>query len=163
VKTKLLVILCFGFVFVAGQTSCSRHQSKDDQTISVHEDDAEMNAAIAKARCSLTNFWQIYDKRDHGESDFSLKVKIHDKDKVEHFWVVDLQRRDAKIFGTINNDPDIVQNVRIGERIEVNEAEISDWLYMRDGKMVGNYTLRVLFKQMSKEDVEKYKQMLADP
>jgi len=34
---------------------------------------------------------------------------------------------------------------------------------LRNGKMVGNYTLRVLFKQMSKEEAEKYKQMLADP
>ena len=92
-----------------------------------------------------------------------MKVKIHDKDKVEHFWVGDLERKEGKILGTINNDPDIVQNVKLGERIKVNEADISDWLYMRDGKMVGNYTLRVLFKQMTKEEVEKYKQMLADP
>lgn len=122
-----------------------------------------MNAAIAKARDSLTNFWQAYEKRNHGESDFSLKVKILDKEKVEHFWVGDIERKDGKIFGTINNDPDTVQNVKLGDRLAVNEADISDWLYLQNGKMVGNYTLRVLFKQMPKEEVEKYEQMLADP
>jgi uncharacterized protein YegJ (DUF2314 family) len=34
---------------------------------------------------------------------------------------------------------------------------------MQNGKMVGNYTLRVLFKQMSVSEAEKYKAMLADP
>ena len=46
--------------------------------------------------------------------------------------------------------------------IPVPEDDISDWLYMQNGKMVGNYTLRVLFKQMSASEVEKYKAMLAD-
>ena len=143
--------------------SCSRHQSSDDKTISVSGDDAEMNAAIAKARASLPDFWRVFEKRDRGETDFSVKVKIPDKEKVEHFWVVDIERKDGKISGTINNDPDFVQNVKLGDRITVNDADISDWLYLRNGKMAGNYTLRVLFKQMPKSEVEKYKQMLADP
>jgi uncharacterized protein YegJ (DUF2314 family) len=162
-RTKLTVALICTFVAACSLTSCSRHNSKDDKTISVSGDDAEMNAAIAKARASLPDFWQVYEKREQGESDFSLKVKITDNGKIEHFWVVDIERKDGKITGTINNDPDIVHNVKLGDKITVNEPDISDWLYLRNGKMVGNYTLRVLFKQMSKEEVEKFKQMLADP
>ena len=45
----------------------------------------------------------------------------------------------------------------------MNEPDISDWFYMSGGKMVGNYTLRVLFKKMPNNEVEKYKQMLAEP
>jgi uncharacterized protein YegJ (DUF2314 family) len=36
-------------------------------------------------------------------------------------------------------------------------------MYMRAGKMVGNYTVRPLFKSMSAEDVAKVKNTLADP
>jgi uncharacterized protein YegJ (DUF2314 family) len=152
-----------GAVFVLTLvTSCSRHHSTDDNVTYVSKDDPEMNAAIAKARNSLADFWQIYDKHPNGESDFCLKVKITDKEQNEYFWVVNLERKDGKTFGTINNDPDIVHNVKIGDRIALNEPDISDWLYMRDGKMVGNYTLRALFKHMSKDEAEKYKQMLAD-
>ena len=122
-----------------------------------------MNAAIAKARSLLPDFWQAYDKHPHGESDFALKVKITDKDDVEHFWVINLERKDGKVYGTINNDPDLVHNVKPGDRITIDDADISDWLYMRDGKMVGNYTLRALFKKMPADDVKKYKQMLAEP
>jgi uncharacterized protein YegJ (DUF2314 family) len=162
-RTKLIIALICAFVAAASLTSCSRHNSKDDKTISVSSDDAEMNAAIAKARASLPDFWQAYQKREQGESGFSLKVKIIDNEKIEHFWVVDIERKDGKITGAINNDPDNVQNVKLGDKITVNEPDISDWLYLRNGKMVGNYTLRALFKEKPKSEVEKYKQMLADP
>ena len=146
-------------VFAASLVGCS----KQDKVINVADDDQEMNAAIAKARDTLPQFWQTFEKREHGESDFALKVKITDRKGTEHFWLVDIERKDGKTLGTINNDPDIVRNVKLGDRIPIPEADISDWLYLRDGKMVGNYTLRVLFKQMPAKEVEKYKQMLADP
>jgi uncharacterized protein YegJ (DUF2314 family) len=137
--------------------------SKEHNTISVAADDQEMNAAIAKARATLPQFWQTFEKREHGESDFSLKVEITDKKQTEHFWLSDIERKDGKVFGTINNDPDKVGSVKLGDRIPIPEADISDWLFMRDGKMVGNYTLRVLFKQMTEKEVEHYKKMLVDP
>jgi len=102
-------------------------------------------------------------KPEHAESDFSLKVRITDARGVEHFWAIDIERRDGKILGTINNGPDTVASVKLGDRIEIPEADISDWLHMRDGKMVGNYTLRPLFKKMPPAEVERYKTIMADP
>ena len=129
----------------------------------VKADDAEMNAAIAKARETLPQFWQVFDRREHGESKFALKVKLTDKHGTEHFWAMNLERRDGRILGTINNDPEIVASVKLGDKITIPEADISDWLYLRDGKMVGNYTIRPLFKTMSAKEVEQYKQLLAEP
>jgi len=63
----------------------------------------------------------------------------------------------------INNDPNTVANVKLGDRIEIPESDISDWLYMRDGKMVGNLTLKPLFREMPAAEVEQLKKMMADP
>jgi len=57
----------------------------------------------------------------------------------------------------------LVHNVKLGDRIELPEADISDWFYMQNGKMVGNYTMRVLFKKMPADEVAKYKAILAEP
>ena len=140
-------------------TACS----KRDTVINVAGDDPEMLAAIAKARGTLPDFWKVFDKPEHGESGFSLKVKITDKRGTEHFWVEDLQKHDGKIMGTIDNDPEIVASVKLGDRIEVPEADVSDWLYMRDDKMVGNETLRPLFKKMPENEARKLKGMMANP
>jgi uncharacterized protein YegJ (DUF2314 family) len=153
-----ITLLLFG-VFLSLLTACS----KQDKVISVAGDDPEMVAAIAKARSTLPQFWKVFEKPEHGESDFSLKVKITDKNGTEHFWATDIKRRDGKIMGTINNDPNIVSSVKLGDRIEIPEADISDWLYMRDGKMVGNSTLKPLLKQMPAAEAERLKKMMADP
>lgn len=140
-------------------TACSRR----DKTVNIDDDDPEMNAAIAKARETLPDFWMAFDRKDTNESTFALKVEISDKAGSEHFWLNNIEKENGKIFGTINNDPNIVRTVKLGERIEIPEADISDWLYERDGKMVGNFTLRVLFKKMPPAEVARYKRMLADP
>jgi uncharacterized protein YegJ (DUF2314 family) len=137
--------------------------SKRDKVINVEENDAEMVAAIAKARDTLPHFWQVYEKPARGETNFALKVKITDKQGTEHFWATDVERRDGKIRGTINNDPNIVQSVKLGDRMEIPEADISDWLYMREGKMIGNQTVKPLFKQMPADEVKQLKAMMADP
>jgi len=150
-------------ILVASPLSCGvPGQPHGDRTVNVEADDPEMTAAIAKARQTLPEFWQLFEHSEHGETDFSLKVKITDKNGTEYFWVVDLERKDGKLFGTINNDPEVVKNVRLGKRIQVPELAISDWTYLRNGKMYGQRTLRPLLKRMPAEEAEKYKRILAE-
>ena len=154
---KILFTL-FGIAIVS-LAACS----KRDTVIHVEADDAEMNAAIAKGRETLPHFWQVFEKRERGESDFALKVKITDQNGTEYFWANEIERNEGKIMGTINNDPNIVKSVKLGSRIEIAEADISDWLYMREEKMIGNQTLKPLLKQMPKEDAKRLKSIMADP
>jgi uncharacterized protein YegJ (DUF2314 family) len=137
--------------------------SKRDKVINVADDNPDMVAAITKARDTLPHFWKVFDKPERGESGFSLKVKITDKGGTEHFWATDIERRDGKIMGTINNDPNVVATVKLGNRIPIPEADISDWLYMRDKKMVGNETLKPLLKKMPAGEAEQLKSIMADP
>jgi uncharacterized protein YegJ (DUF2314 family) len=92
-----------------------------------------------------------------------LKVQITDANGTEHFWVNELERSGGQIHGTINNDPEIVRSVTFGQRIEVPEADISDWTYTRNEKMMGNYTLRALLKTMPADEAEQFNSMLAEP
>jgi uncharacterized protein YegJ (DUF2314 family) len=140
-------------------TGCSER----DKVVNVDENDPEMLAAIDKARESLPQFWQVFEDRGRGESNFALKVKITDKNGTEHFWATEIERKDGRTMATINNDPNIVASVKLGDRIEIPEADISDWLYIRNEKMVGNETLRPLLNRMPAEEAEKLEAMMADP
>jgi uncharacterized protein YegJ (DUF2314 family) len=125
--------------------------------------DPEMAAAIAKARGALPSFWKALEHPGAGEEGFALKVAIKDGKDVEHFWLLDIARDGDKLSGTINNEPEIVGNVSNGERYEFTDADISDWLYMRKGKMVGNETMRPLLKRMPKSQAEQYRAMYETP
>ncbi len=152
----IVLVLCL-IVF----TACAK-QERADKVISVADDDPEMNAAIENARASLPSFWKIFEHPVHGETGFSLKARMKDGSATEHFWLIDIQRVNGKIAGVINNDPDTVKSVKLGQRVEIPEADISDWLYMRDGKMYGNRTLRPLLKSMPPQEVERLKSIMAD-
>ncbi len=129
----------------------------------VEDSDPEMGAAIAKAQQTLPQFWQVFDKREHGESNFVLVVRITDKGRIEHFHTTDFERREGKTVVTISNRPNIVASVKLGDRIEIPAADITDWFYMRDGKYVGMFTIKPRFKHMHADQVERLKQMMADP
>jgi uncharacterized protein YegJ (DUF2314 family) len=137
--------------------------ASSEKTISVASDDAEMNAAITKARNSLGTFWSTFEKPGTGEADFALKVAISDKGQTEHFWLTNIERKDGKTAGIISNTPTLVKSVTQGQRYEFSEDQISDWLYKRNGKMVGNETMRPLLKRMPREQAEAYRSLYETP
>ena len=157
-KRTSSLLLLIG-VFLALLTACATKRDKGY----VEDDDPEMVAAIAKARRTLPKFWQAFEKRDRGETNFSLKIMITDKQRIEHFWLTDIARQDGKVMGTINHAPKVVSNAKRGERLEIPEAKIQDWSYMRGGKMIGNQTIKPLFKRMPADQVAALKNYLEDP
>ncbi len=157
---RLCLLFCAFSLITGGLWSCSQQR---DKTVPVADDDTEMNAAIQKARAGLTEFWKIFENPKEGETDFCLKMKITDGNGTEHFWVTSLKRRGGKIYGIIGNDPSVVRSVKFGQEVEVPEEMISDWLFLRNGKMVGNYTMRAVFKYMPRGEVERLKAKMEDP
>ena len=64
---------------------------------------------------------------------------------------------------TISNKPRIVASVKLGDRVEIPEADITDWSYMRDGKYIGMATMKPRFKHMPAAQVEAFKRVMTDP
>ena len=149
----LLLILCC--------CACNGTRETPETLITSGYDEKEMDAAIARARGEVDSFIQELSKPT-GE-DHAVKVPITDKGQTEHFWINELSYGNGQFEGTINNDPGLVTNVQNGQKWSVGKDEISDWMFMRDGKMHGNYTMRPLLKTLPADEAEKYRSMLADP
>lgn len=135
--------------------------NRPDTLVDGGYDEVEMNAAMARARREVDGFIATFQKGDG--SDFAIKTPIHDNDETEHFWLTDISYGDGEFEGKIGNDPGIVSNVSFGQTMRVRKEDISDWLFMRDGKMHGNYTLRPLLATMTEERVRYYRSILAEP
>lgn len=135
----------------------------DDRVVNVPTGDPEMEAAMAKARASLNDFWTHQAAPGKGEERFSLKVAISDAGKTEHFWLGDVRKEGTGYTGQINNTPQTVRNVRAGQRYSFSAAQISDWMFFRNGKIVGNETMRPLLKRLPPEQAKQYRAMLETP
>ena len=139
---------------------CSCNKTPDTLVKSGY-DQSEMDAAIARARSEVDVFMDELSKRNG--TDFSVKAPIQDKGETEHFWLTDVEFRDGEFTGLIGNEPGIVGNVQLGQKWTIKKAEISDWMFMRDGKMHGNYTMRPLLKTMPAEEAAKFRSLFASP
>jgi uncharacterized protein YegJ (DUF2314 family) len=154
---KTCITLLLGLILLSGCSS-----SKSPSTlVEGGYDQNEMDASIARARLEVDSF--IAEMAKGNGTDFAVKVPIQQKDETEHFWLTDVVYHNGKFEGVIGNEPGIVTNVKMGQRWSVKKSEISDWLFMRDGKMYGNYTVRPLLKTMPEEEAAKVKSMLANP
>jgi uncharacterized protein YegJ (DUF2314 family) len=40
----------------------------------------------------------------------------------------------------------------MGERVTVAPQDVTDWMFLKDGKLIGGYTTRVLYARLSPED-----------
>jgi uncharacterized protein YegJ (DUF2314 family) len=57
------------------------------------------------------------------------------------------------MIGFVGNVPDKIKNLTIGQKITIDQDNISDWMYLDSNILVGGFTVRVLFSRMS--DAEK--------
>jgi uncharacterized protein YegJ (DUF2314 family) len=128
--------------------------SGQPETLVTDYSEAEMAAAIEQARATFGEFKARFHVPQPGDSDFGVKVRIEDAQGVEHFWLTDVIVDQEPYSGVIGNDPGIVSNVKLGQTYRFYEKDVSDWMYVSDGVMQGNYTARVLLKSMPPDEAE---------
>lgn len=139
-------------IVAAGCNDKQSHAKTDDPVTKVLSEDSEMNAAIKTAQTSLTNFIAIFSAPATNQKYFLIKARFTDKDVAEHIWVADL-RYDGKVFyGVIANEPQDIPSLRFKQPVEVQFPQITDWMYVEDGKLVGGFTSRVLRNRKSEQE-----------
>lgn len=159
-KKLLLLLTCLTVMLSVGCSS-DDSGSSDETLVKGGYDKEEMAAATARAISEVDDF--ITELNSGKWNSYAVKAPIEDQGETEHFWLVDVKFADGKFTGRIDNDPGLVSNVKIGQDWTLGKTEISDWMYVKDGKMHGNYTLRPLLATMSDEDAAQYRAMLATP
>jgi uncharacterized protein YegJ (DUF2314 family) len=113
----------------------------------VTSQNAAVNAAIAKAKSTLPVFFVRNAKPQPGDSGFAVKIR-YDTGKGdgsgEHIWAGDVVHNGDKVTATIANEPQQIANLTKGQRVTVPVSQLTDWMYIRDDKYHGAYTVRAL-------------------
>ncbi len=136
----------------------------DPPILSVLAADAEMNAAIAYARDTLPTFWASCDAPKPTETGHALKVRFQVGAEVEHIWVTDVKKlSDGNYSGRFANEPSDLLGDDIGDQVKFKQIDISDWMFMRNGKVVGGETIKALLKSMPKEEADAVRALMEQP
>ncbi len=127
--------------------------------------DPAMEAAKTKARSNIATFWSAYAAPKAGEEGFALKVGFPTHGtNTEHIWISDVKREGVgRYSGRFANEPRDLEGKRAGDRVEFTEAQISDWMFVRNGKWVGADTVRPMIARMPKDMAARYRQRYETP
>lgn len=130
-----------------------------DLVVGYSAEDQAMNQAVAEARRTLPAFWSA--QRMGGGERFQLKAEFSGPNSTEHMWVSDVERRDGRLTGILQNEPYDIPTMHKGDRVTFDESQVSDWSYIKDGQMWGAYTTRVMVEQMPPEEAKEWREFLS--
>lgn len=146
------------FLLSACSPETTLEKAQSDKITFVEKDDPAMLRAFEKARATLDEFLSRAESPAPGESGFAVKVAVKQNDETEYFWITPFNRKGDRFSGEINNEPQSVTNVKLGQNFEFSRADIYDWTYM-DAKdsMKGNFTSCALLTHEPPEQATEFK------
>jgi len=120
-----------------------KDRSQPDEIAVVEAADQVLNAAIDQAKATLDVFWT---KFDAGEADrFQLKAGLTTPNgAIEHVWLTVSGRQDGRIVGRLGNQPVDLVDLNIGDEVQVDLNRVSDWAYIKEGRLYGAFTQRAM-------------------
>ncbi len=120
----------------------------EPQVFNVDQHNLAMRRAVYQARRTVGVFIQALQKPGPGESDFEVKKPFVQDGVVEHLWLSDVTFSGNRFHGFVDNKPAKIKGLKMGDRVSVNANEISDWAFVDKGRLIGGYTIRVLYYEL---------------
>ena len=158
-KIKLLFFLLMPLFAASCATQPSNHTLARElvrpgvkpECFQIKDDDIEMAKAVKKARSSVRTFIAAVLHPTAAQRDFEVKKPFVHEGSVEHIWLSDVNFSGGRFHGRVDNRPRNIPGLKMGDLVSVNPNEITDWAFVDKGTLVGGYTIRVLFNELSPE------------
>ncbi len=141
-----------------------RNNSKMNKTVrtaeptiySTSNNDEEINNAIDLARKNLHDFDSAFIIRSYDPGTIALKIKFPTNIGFEYIWAIQIRWEFGSYSGVIDNFPENAKDVKVGKRIKIDKDDITDWMFGRNGKLIGGYTLRAFRNRLTKHEKKNF-------
>lgn len=167
---SLSLILSTALPFLAGpllaqQTSQDRTsgvESRSDSPayVHVHDSDKAMEQAVQQAQRTLGKFMAALTNPKPGQTGFAVKKRCIEGNQCEHIWLADVHFDGRVLRGKVDNNPVDVKSLRVGQKVTVRPEEISDWMYVENGRLVGGYTVRAYYRTLPEAEKRRFAQQV---
>ncbi|MDR2501581.1 MAG: DUF2314 domain-containing protein [Treponema sp.] len=150
VKKIVYLLLAFGL------GSCGKDAERGNYTLPVEEIDAELGRAILEAHQTFPAFIRKLQHPEPGETRFQVKYPFSADPgsgfRYEHLWLGDITYQSGRYYGTLLNQPRYVSGLKAGDRLPFWGDAITDWMYRKDGMLVGGRTIKYLIERIPGPD-----------
>ena len=115
-----------------------------------------MHRAVLEARKTVGEFITVLKHPRSGQQDFEVKEPFFESHEVEHIWLSDVRLVDRRFQGRVDNKPQKIHGLKLGQVVSVDPNQISDWLYVDNGNLVGGYTVRAHYDELSPQQKQEF-------
>ena len=157
---KYLFLLVFTTVLFLSCGGQSSFPIKAGSATTVYLDgfDSEIARIAENARNTLNVFFQHLDMPEAGESNFYIKYAFRmqaggDADvRTEQVWISGIAFQDGRFYGNVASTPIYLAHVQSGDRVSFYADSIADWMFTRNGRIVGGESIRYLLTQIPENE-----------
>ena len=148
--------LAAALLISCGGQSVPFRQPARATTLHLDESDDEILRIALNARNTLNVFFRHLNTPDAGERNFSVKYALPvdgggDVD-VEQIWIGNIGFRDGGFYGTVASTPVYLTSLGRGDRVGFSAEAVTDWMFTRNGRIVGGYSIRYLLERIPEEE-----------
>jgi uncharacterized protein YegJ (DUF2314 family) len=130
--------------------------SEEPEYFQVPNEKSEMHRAVDRARKTVHQFIAALQHPTAGQKDFEVKKPFVAGNQIEHIWLSDVQFIGNRFQGKIDDQPRKIPGLKFGQLVSVNPNEISDWLYVDNGNLVGGYTIRAHYNELNPQQKQEF-------
>ena len=155
-NSGFLIITSF-ILATCNNPGVKRIERKDNPAIySFESTDERMNVAIKKAKQTNEQFDKALLSKNPNFKYFCLKVHYDTPEGREHIWVANINIKNGGYSGVIADEPNHIIGLKMYDSVQIDRNNISDWMYLENGKLRGGYTIRAIRDQMSPQERKEY-------
>ena len=136
----------------------------NDPILWISGEDPEMQSAIRRAQKSYPEFQNaiLQDMNRVVPCIVEALVKYAFPTKsrhaaVEHMFLSDFEAEGSDLYGYLASEPKYAKAVKEGDRIKINQSEVSDWLIVSSEEITGGDTFEVMWSGFTDEEREVYR------
>jgi len=138
-----LLLLSAFFLF-----SCEKSAKPPEGAVmQVYQDDMVITRIAEDARNTLPVFFRYLTRAGEGKDCYVKYPLLADEDSgVDHeqIWLTNIQFNNGRYFGVLTNAPRHLAGRKKGDRVIFDIDAITDWMYVRDGKIIGGESIKYL-------------------
>ena len=145
-----IVLLCAVLFF-----SCEKSSEPPKVTVMpIYQDDMELTRIAEDARRTLSVFFRQLTRTSAGKDCYVKCPFTADEGSGvdrEQIWLTGIQFRNGKYFGVLTSSPRYLSGMKRGDRVAFDIDAITDWMYIRSGKITGGESIKYLLEKVPED------------
>ena len=137
--------------------SCEKAPKPPESAVmQVYQDDMEIARIADDARSTLPVFFRYVTGggANAGKDCYVKYPFLADEDSGvdrEQIWLIDIQFNNGRYYGVLANTPRYLGGMKKGDRVDFEIDAITDWMYIRGGKITGGESIKYLLEKIPEE------------